>query len=726
MHTLVAVVTVLAVLTTCACRTPQTGSHAAMTDPRLTPASLNLERDPPRATPQVRERTFHGVVLRDPYAWLKDDSYPKVDDPQVLAYLEAENAYFEAALGPFHALTKELFEELKSRIPEEDASVPFREGNWNYWWRFDPGAQYRRWLRRPASGGPEEVFLDEPALAEGLDFFRLGGWSVSPQSDRLAWSTDDDGSERFTLRFKNLQTGALYPDSIENTIGAPVWAEDGRTVLYLELNAQWRPFRVRAHRLGDDVSSDRILYEEQDGSFFVGIDKSRDNALLFITTGDHVTSEIRILPARDPLAEPVLVAAREPNHDYEVDSAGDTLYIRTNDTHKNFRVVTSPVSTPDRAHWRELIAGSTRHYLRGVSAFKDFLVIQEREDGLDQIRIRTHAGAEHRVAFPEAAYGVGLGPNSVFDASTLRVHYESMVTPDTVFDYHIADRRLETRKVMRIPAGYDRTRYRTERWMVTARDGARVPVSLVYRDDFKKGEGPVHLSGYGAYGYGLVPRFSTARLSLLDRGFAFALAHVRGGDEMGYHWYEDGKLDRRTNTFHDFIDVAKALVDRGYAKPGGISISGGSAGGELVGAVLNLEPSLWRAAIANVPFVDVLNTMLDVDLPLTPMEWPEWGNPIEDPEAFRYIRSYSPYDQVRAQAYPPIMVTAGLNDPRVTYWEPAKWTAKLRATKTDPNLIILKTNMGAGHAGKSGRFVQLEETAEEYTFLLMAFGRAKR
>ncbi|MEO0813419.1 MAG: prolyl oligopeptidase family serine peptidase, partial [Myxococcota bacterium] len=481
----------------------------------------------------------------------------------------------------------------------------------------------------------------------------------------------------------------------------------------------------RLHTLGTNADSDEVLYEEKDSGFFAGLSRSQSGEFIFIGSGDHVTSEVYAVPASNPRAKPLVFAPRKKGHQYDVDHANGTFYIRTNDTHENFRIVTAAEDSPAQAHWKELIGGSDSTYIRGISSFKNFLAIQERVDGLDQIRIRNYDGSEHRVAFPEAAYAAGMGSNPEFDISTLRLNYESMVTPDTVYDYDVSGKTLNVLKVQEIPSGYSATQYVTERRMAKARDGVSVPVSIVYRKDLKKGAGnPLHLYGYGAYGYGMPPGFSTNRLSLLDRGFVYAIAHIRGGDEMGYSWYTSGKLDKRTNTFNDFVDVARFLVEEGYVQSGDITISGGSAGGELMGAVVNQAPELFRGVVAHVPFVDVLNTMLDTSLPLTPMEWPEWGNPIEDKAAFEFIRSYSPYDNVEAKAYPPIMITGGLNDPRVTYWEPAKWAAKLRATKTDDNLLLLKINMGAGHAGKTGRFVRLQEAAEEYTFLLMATGRA--
>lgn len=702
----------------------------------LTPACIDLELTPPVAKIVPSHRTYHGKTLTDDYFWLKDQGYPKVDDRQVLDYLNSENAYFEAAFCSFRGLENKVFAELRARVQEDDASVPFRDGQWFYHWRFAEGGQYRTWYRQPTADhlrptgkeGDAEIILDLPALAHGLEFFKLGGWSVSPDGKLLAYAVDTDGSERFTIKIRDLHSGKELVDAIPQTVGEPVWAANSSTLLYLEVSEQWRPYRVRAHALGQDRSQDAILYEEKDTAFFVSLHKTTSGQLLVINSGDHVTNEVRILAADTPLAQPTLIASRQTKLEYYVGhqpaaTGPGTLYIRTNDRHKNFRVVKAPVASPSPEQWQEVIGGSDDVYIRGIHTFRDFFVVEEGVKGLDQIRIRAYTGEEHHVPFPELAYAVSLGPNTELASDHLRLHYQSMVTPGTVYDYHLADRTLERRKVVKLPSGYQAEDYHTERLMAPARDGKQIPVSIVYRKGFRKdGRAPLHLYSYGAYGNSTPPSFSSNRLSLLDRGFAYAIAHIRGGDEMGYHWYEEGKLFQRTNTFHDFVDVAKFLVRQGYVSAGRISASGGSAGGELMGAVVNDAPQLWAAVVAHVPFVDVLNTMLDKDLPLTPIEWPEWGNPITSEEAYDYILSYSPYDQVKAQDYPPMMITAGLNDPRVTYWEPAKWVAKLRALKTDSNLLLLKTNMGAGHAGKSGRFKRLRETAEEYAFILRAFG----
>ena len=680
---------------------------------------------PPFAEQRPYSYERHGYVVDDPWHWLKDPRYPLVEDEDVLAYLKAENHWFEQNMADREKLTQSLFQEMKARIKEDDSSVPQKDGDWLYWSKFEEGMQYRQHWRKAVSGGDEQLMLDENVLAEGKEYFRLGAASVSPDGRLLAYAFDDNGSERFEARIKDLASGDLLPDVIPGTLSSLVWSADSKMLLYGLANDQWRTDNARLHVLGTDIADDVELYHEDDEGFRVGIGLTHSEKYIAISAGDHETSEVRLVPTDNPLAEPILVSARQTGREYDVEEHDDTLYILTNDDHVNFRLATAPVTDPD--NWTTLIAGSDEFYLTDVCTFKNFYVTEGREQGLDQIEIHSYADSAkvERIVFPEASYSAGLDDNPEYDVEKLRLGYASMVTPGTVFDYHLADKSLETLKVQEIPCGYDASQYVTERLMVEVRDGTQVPVSLVHRKETKiDGSAPLHLYSYGAYGYAVPPSFSTTRLSLVDRGFVYAIAHIRGGDDLGRNWYLDGKLTKRTNTFNDFVDVAKGLIDRGYTSKGRITASGGSAGGELMGAIVNSDPGLWGAVVAHVPFVDVLNTMQDESLPLTPGEWPEWGNPITDKTAFEYIRSYSPYDNVQAQAYPPMMITGGLNDPRVTYWEPAKWAAKLRATKTDDNILLLKTNMGAGHGGKSGRWNALEETAEEFAFILWQMGVA--
>lgn len=678
---------------------------------------------PPIAETRPHQITAHGVTIDDPWAWLKDPNYPDVGDEQVLAYLEAENAYFEAAMAPHRPLVDRLYEEMKARIKEDESSVPQKDGDWLYWTAFETGGQYRKWWRRPIAGGPDELLLDEPALAEGKEYFRLGAFAVSNDGTKLAYAIDDNGSERFTIHVKDLATGALLPDTIPGMLSDIVWTADDSGFLYGLANKEWRTDNARLHRLGTDPAKDVELFHEDDEGYRVAVSETSDRRWIIIATGDHVTSEVRLYPADNPLAEPILVAPRQPGREYDVETHGDTLFIHTNDVNPMWRLVTAPISAP--GEWTELIGPSAHFYMTGVECYRDFFIVEGREDGLDQVAVHRYDAptVAERIAFPEASYAAGLGDNPEYEQTVLRIGYESMVTPGTVYDYDTATRTLTTLKVQEIPSGYDAAKYRTERLHIIARDGTQVPVSIVYPADFPKdGSRPLFLYAYGAYGHAIPPGFSTGRLSLLDRGFAYAIAHIRGGDDLGQQWYHDGKLEKRTNTFNDFVDVARGLIDSGWTSAGRIAIAGRSAGGELMGAVVNSDPELWGAVIADVPFVDVLNTMMDESLPLTPGEWPEWGNPITDPAAFQLIRSYSPYDNVRAQDYPPLFISGGLNDPRVTYWEPAKWAAKLRATKTDNNILLLKTNMGAGHGGKSGRFESLREAAEEHAFVLWQLG----
>jgi oligopeptidase B len=658
------------------------------------------------------------VRIEDPWHWLRDPKYPKVDDEGVLTYLKEENAYFDGWKAKHQELLDQLFEELKGRIKEDESSVPIRDGDYLYWWAFRTGAQYRTWYRKPALGGDDQVLFDEAVEAEGREYFRLGALEVSPDGMLLATLADYDGSERFELRIRELATGKDIETVTKVGIGVPVWTSDSTGLVFCEVNDNWRSYRARFHRLGSPVEDDVTLYEEtEELGFSVGVGKSHDRTTIFVSTGDNATTEVRFVSAADPKAPLTLISRRKPNREYHVDAAHGKLWIHTNDDHVNFRLAAADPSDPER--WETVIPGSDRVYLTGVTAYRDHLAISSRVDGLDQLILRTYEGEEARIPFAEASYSAFFIGNPEFAPEAYRLGYSSMVTPTTVYDYHPETGTLDVLKVQEIPSGYDASQYATERLMIDARDGVKIPVSVVYRKGFEKnGEGKLFLYAYGAYGHAIPPTFNTNRISLLDRGWACAIAHIRGGDDLGYKWFLDGKLTKRTNTFNDFVDAAKGLAAAKFTSPGRIAINGGSAGGELMGAVVNSDPELWGAVVADVPFVDVLNTMLDDTLPLTPGEWPEWGNPITDKEAFHYIRSYSPYDNVKAQDYPPLLITGGLTDPRVTYWEPAKWTAKLRAEKTDQNILLLKINMGAGHGGKSGRWERLHEVAETYGFIL--------
>ncbi len=685
--------------------------------------TVKSEIQPPVAEKRPHSFTYHGITVEDPYHWMKDQSYPKIDDENVLNHLKAENAYYDAKMAGQKPLIDKLFNEMKARIKEDDSSVPQKDGDYIYWSKFDEGSQYRKHYRKTAAGGADQLILDENELAKDKDYFRLGELEISPDGRLMAYAYDNNGSERFELHIRDLTNGAELPDIIPGTLSSIVWTADSKGFVYGLANENWRTDNARYHRLGSDPETDVEIYHEADEGFRVDVGVTAQEDWIIIATGDNITSEVRLLPASNPLAAPILIKPRQIGVQYSADIRDGEIWVLANDEHINFRIAKGALTAP--GEWQTVISGDDRNYLTGMVLFKDFFVVQSRVNGLDQVDINDYATGKsrERIKFPEASYDAGLGDNPEYNVRKLRLDYESMVTPDTVFDYHIAEKRLETLKVQDIPSGHDPAQYVTERLSITARDGTAVPVSILYKKGFKKdGSQPLHLYAYGAYGYAVPPGFSTSRFSLVDRGFAYAIAHIRGGDDLGYGWYLDGKLKKRTNTFNDFVDVGKGLIERGYTSAGKLTASGGSAGGELMGAVANQAPEIFGAVVAHVPFVDVLNTMLDETLPLTPGEWPEWGNPIKDKEAFEYIRSYSPYDQVTAKSYPPMFYTGGLNDPRVTYWEPAKMVAKLREYKTDNNLLLMKINMGAGHGGKSGRWNALEETAEEFAFILWQLG----
>jgi len=711
-----------------------TNSPEEQTRVTTSAAASSTDIQPPVAEKRPHTYTHHGITIEDPYDWLYDKSYPTIDDEDVLNHVKAENAYFEAKMGAQAPFTEALFTEMRARIKEDDSTVPQKDGDYIYWSEFEEGAQYRKHYRKPVSGGGAQLIIDENQLAEGQEYFRLGAASISQNGRFLAYSADTDGSERYTARIKDLETGELLPDVITNLRSDLVWVANDTALVYGPSTEEWRTLKAKLHVIGTPVEQDVTLYKEEDQSFSVGTGLSAQDDWLVIATGDNETSEVRLVPAATPTAQPILIKPRQKGVEYSVDVRDGEVWVWTNDDHINFRLAKAKLETP--GEWQTVIAGSDEFYLTGFDLFKDFYVTEGRQNGLDQIHLRQYGDADRitPISFPEASYTAGLSNNPEYDMSALRLSYQSMVTPSTIYDYDVATGGLETLKTQEIPSGYDASLYVTERVSVQARDGTMVPVSVVMRKDRAEilakagieGPGPLHLYAYGAYGYAVPPGFSTSRLSLVDRGFAYAIAHIRGGDDLGRRWYLQGKMFERTNTFNDFVDAGRGLIAEGYTAEGMVTASGGSAGGELMGAIINQDPKQYGAIVAHVPFVDVLNTMLNEKLPLTPGEWQEWGNPITDKAAFAYMLSYSPYDQVVAKEYPPMLVTAGLNDPRVTYWEPAKWVAKLREVKTDDNLLLMKTNMGAGHGGQSGRWNALKETAEEFAFILWQMGMAPK
>lgn len=667
---------------------------------------------------------MHGDTRIDPWYWLRDR-----DDPEVLAYLEAENAYTEAAFAHTDPLRGQLFEEIRGRVQETDVSPPARKGPWDYFTRTYEGRQYAAHGRRPAGareGEAEAILLDENELAGDHDYFALGGFAITPGQTVLAYSTDFTGGERYTLRFRDLTAGADLADTIEDVYYGLAWANDNRTVLYVRPDDAVRPYQVWHHTLGTPATDDALVYQEDDERFFVSVSRTRTGHYLLVGIDSKITSEVRFLPADDPTAELRIVESRTEGLEYGVEHHasgrdGDRFFVLTNaDGAEDFKVMVTPVASPGRASWAEVLPHRPGVKVDDVDAFADHVVISERSAGLEHLRVRHLAdGAEHMIALPDPVFSVWVGENLEFETPTLRYGYTSLVVPASAYDYDLAARTATLVKRTPVLGGYDPEQYTSARLWATAGDGTRVPVSVVHRRDVAlDGSAPALLYGYGSYESSTEPTFSSIRLSLLERGFVFAIAHIRGGGELGRHWYEDGKLNHKRNTFTDFVACAEHLIGQRYTAPDRLAARGGSAGGLLMGAVLNLRPDLFRAVVAEVPFVDVVTTMLDATLPLTITEWEEWGNPVEDRAAYEYMRTYSPYDNVEAKDYPALLVTAGLNDPRVSYWEPTKWVAKLRATKTDDHLLLLKTELGAGHGGPSGRYDAWRDEAMILAFLI--------
>jgi oligopeptidase B len=688
-------------------------SRSVVASSILVPTLVLAGANPPQAPEKPHEITEVGHTRNDPFFWLREK-----DNPEVLKYLEAENRFTENTLKHLEKLQETLYREMRGRIKESDISVPVKIDDFYYYSRTETGKQYAIYCRKKGSlAAPEEVLLDENVLAQGQKYFRIGILEVSRDHKLLAYSTDTSGNETYLLQIKSLETGALLPDKIKNCGESFAWANDNETFFYDQLDDAHRPYKALRHVLGTSVDQDPTVYEEKDDRFFLEISKSRDHRLIFVSVESELSSEVRFLDADRPDADWRLIRPRENDLLYHVESHGDRFFIDTNEKAKNFKIVEAPVAAPGKENWQDFIPYDPEVKIDSVDAFKNYLAISERLKGLPAIRIYDlQTGESHEINFDEPAYEVSLDRNPEFDTHIVRINYSSFITPDSVIDYDVASRQKELRKEKAVLGGYQKSDYASERIFAKAQDGVEIPISLVYKKGFKKdGTAPLLLSGYGAYGICSDADFNSTTISLLDRGFVFAVAQIRGGGELGRTWYEDGKLLKKKNTFSDFICCAQYLVDQRYAAPKRVAILGGSAGGLLMGAVMNMRPDLFKTVIAVVPFVDLLNTMSDPTLPLTVTEYEEWGNPT-DPKYFDYMASYSPYDNVVEKPYPNLLVTAGLNDPRVSYWEPAKWVAKQRTLKHQNRILLLKTYMGAGHGGDSGRFERLKETAMEYAF----------
>ena len=680
----------------------------------------------PLAPKKPKEITQHGHTRVDHYFWMRFR-----EDPEVLKYLHAETDYLEEVMQHTKPLQQTLFDELKSHIKETDETVPKRKGDYWYYQRTKAGKQYPIFCRKKGSlQADEEVLLDQNVIAEGKAFCRLGAFSISPDGEKLAYSIDPDGSEMCNLYIKDLTTGALYPEFFENTYGdvyenkGVEWANDSQTIFYLTLDAAKRPFKLYRHGLGMEIKDDTLLYHEDDETFYLFVHKTRSEAFILTLHQSTVTTEMSFLPANEPASPLTVIHPRERGLEYFATHHGESFYIRTNENAQNFKLMSAPVSAPGKENWVEVIPHRADTFLQGIEPFKEYLVLLERKSGLQQIRISAPnaVDAVRYVKFPEPLYTFAPASNPEFDSEVLSIHYASLVTPDSVIDYHLDSGEWEVKKEQEIPSGYEKSEYVMERLSATAHDGTMVPLSIMYKKGLKKdGQNPCLLYSYGSYGASTDPGFNANRLSLIDRGWIFALGHIRGGSELGRAWYEDGKMLNKRNTFTDFIACGEHLILDGYTSASKLAIMGGSAGGLLVGASMTMRPDLFGAVIAKVPFVDVINTMSDPTIPLTTLEYDQWGNP-DDKEFFDYMMSYSPYDNIRKTEYPNILITTGLNDPRVAYWEPAKFTARLRELKTDANLVLLKTNYDAGHAGASGRYDYLQEIAFDWAFLIDRLG----
>jgi oligopeptidase B len=675
---------------------------------------------PPIAKKVHTENTINGGHLVDDYSWLRDKS-----NPEVARYLEAENTYADSVMKPTEELQKKLYDEMVSHIKETDVNVPYKQGEYFYYSRWEKGKQYPILARKKGSvDAPEEITIDVNQLAQGEKFMAVGAYEVSEDGNLLAYSTDNTGFRQYRLHVRDLRTGKDLADSAEK-IGSVAWAADNKTVFYsVEEDKTKRHYRIYRHTIGTDTKNDPIAYEEKDERFNVGVAKSRSGKYLFMESGSHTTSEVRYLEAANPSAQWKVIAPRQQDVEYYADHLGDQFFIRTNDKGRNFRLVSAPVSSLGKENWKEVVAVRSDVMLNDFEPFADFYVLVERENGVPQLTVVNVAtGAKQRIAFPEPVYTAFPQTNREYKTKFFRYSYQSLVTPASVFDYDVENHTSKLLKQTEVPGGFDATKYASERLWATARDGTKVPISVVYRKDLKKNDGsnPLYVYAYGSYGSILPVTFNSSRLSLLDRGVVMTYAHIRGGGDLGKPWHDAGRMMNKMNTFTDFIDCTEYLVANKYGSRDKIAIEGGSAGGLLMGAVTNLRPDLFKVVVSHVPFVDVMNTMLDASLPLTVPEYEEWGNPNEKP-AYDYMLRYSPYDNLKKTAYPSMLVKTSFNDSQVMYWEPAKYVAKLRTLKSDGNVLVLKTNMAAGHGGSSGRYDHLKEIAFDYAFMLTQLG----
>jgi oligopeptidase B len=677
----------------------------------------------PRAKKIAEELTIHGHTRIDPYYWLRNR-----EDQEVIDYLNAENAYREEQMSHLKDFEKTLFEEMKGRMKPDDESVPYRYNGYFYKVQYREGLEhpiYTRWQGTLEKPDEVKTLLDVNALAEPFDYYQVSGLAVSPNNKLLAYGEDSVSRRIYTIRFKDLETGDILEDQIPNTTGSVAWANDNHTVFYTVKDESLRPYKIFKHKLGTAASEDIEVYHETDETFLTYVYRSKSDKYIIIGSHQTVSNEFRVLPADQPDGEFRVIQPRERMLEYNIAHFGDQFYIHTNWNARNFRLMITDELQTGKEHWQEIVPHRDDVLLEGLEIFRDKLVLAERHNGITRLRVMPREGEEHYVDFGEEVYLAQFGTNREFDTPYLRIGYQSMTTPGTVYDYHMEKRELKLMKQQEVLGGFNADNYEAERLYAPARDGRKIPISLVYRKGFAKdGKQPLLLYGYGSYGHSMEPYFSSTRLSLLDRGFAFAIAHIRGGEEMGRYWYEEGKLLNKKNTFYDFIDSAEYLIREKYTDKEHLFAMGGSAGGLLMGAIINLRPDLWKGIVAAVPFVDVITTMLDTSIPLTTGEYDEWGNP-NDQQFYDYILGYSPYDNVKEQDYPAMLVTTGLHDSQVQYWEPAKWVAKLREMKTDNNPLLLYTNMSTGHSGASGRFESLKDIAMDYAFLLDLAGRAK-